>query len=221
MREIGFNIGDQLASLFSPTVTSLTFHRASSLDTALYISNGSESIFRFDPSKSAWSPMQQPQIVGAGRVRSLETSTAAQTLLNCTPNGVFSRNLNVFSDNSVAYPANVVIGTMTLAPLGQVVSLNNLGFYFKAVGTLPKVSVLLNETGPSTAAPFLQLFNPTNDPPDAPASISIWAKRFYVESTIAPFRTGTRLINLASVKVDFGSDTAPNELLTLQLRDAI
>ena len=67
---------------------------------------------RFDPSKSAWSPLQQPAIVGAGRVKSLETSTAVQTLLNCTPRGVFARDLTKFSDNGVAFPANAVIGVM-------------------------------------------------------------------------------------------------------------
>ena len=222
LREIGFNIGDQLASLFPPTTTSVTFHRSTSLDTALYISNGTDVIFRYDTKKAAWSPMQQPQIVGAGRVRSLETSTAVQTLLNCTENGVFARNLTVFTDNGVAYPANVTVGVMSLAPLGQVVSISNIAAYLTTAGALPQMWLLFNEIAPSTAAPFLQLFNPQNDPPDAPASVSIAAKRWYVESTITPFRTGTRLVNLASIQLVFSpTGTTKDELLTLQLRDAI
>jgi hypothetical protein len=224
MTEIGFPIGDQLATLFPAATTSVTFHRSTSNDTALYISNGSgstPSIFRYDPTKRAWSPRHQPISFSTGRVKSLETSTGIQSLLNSTGSGVFVRDLTVFSDNNVPYDAFATVGVMSLAPLGSQVSLNNLGFYFKATGTLPKVSVLLNETVASTAAPFLQLFNPQNDPPDAPASVSIWAKRFYVESTISPFRTGTRLINLASVRVDFGTDIVQNEMYTMVLRSGI
>jgi hypothetical protein len=225
VREIGLNIGDQLALLFPPQTTSVTFHRSTANDTALYVSNGGgsgSSIFRYDPAKRAWSPRHQPQSFTTGRVKSLETATGVQSLLNSSTTGVFVRDLNVFSDNGVPFPAFVTVGTMTVAPLGERVTLNNVAAYLTTAGALPQMWILLNEIQASDTAPFMQVFNPVNDPPNAPASVSLYAKRWYVESTIAPFRTGTALVNLVSVKLVFSpTGTTKDELLTLTLRDSI
>jgi hypothetical protein len=220
-REIGFDIGDQLLASFPALTTSVTFHRGSSLDTALYLSNGTNSIFRYNPDKRVWSPKAAP-LVTAGRVKSLETAIGVNTLINSTASGVWSRSLTTFSDNNLPYSAFFTIGVMQVAPQGQVASLQNIGIQGSGLGTTPSLFVLLNETVASTAAPFLQIFQPVNDPPDAPASISLMAKRWYVESTIAPFRTGTKLINLASVKIQFNStDIVKNEIYGVFLRDQL
>ena len=220
--EIGFAIGDKLMTFFPPATTSLTFHRSSALDTALYVSNGSNTIYRYEPARKRWSPRAQPvSPMTAGRVKSLETGTGIQTLLNSTPLGVFARNLTTFADNGLAYPAFVTVGVMNLAPLGTKVTLNNIAAYFTATGTLPQIWVLLNEIN-STLVPFTQLMNPVNDPPDAPPSQSVWAKRWFTQSTLTTFPTGTGLVNLASIKIVFSpTDTVQNELRTLALRDSI
>jgi hypothetical protein len=220
--EIGFDIGDTLAEFFTPQATSLTFHRSTSNDTALYLSNGSTRIARYDTGKKAWSPLAQTAgSMTSGRVKSLETSTGVQTLLNSTNGGVWARSLTTFADNGVPYPAFFTVGVIQLAPPGQVAMLNNVAMQAVAVGTIPQVWLLFNEINDSLV-PFTRLMNPVDDPPDAPGSQSLLQKRWYTESTLAPFPTGQRLINLASIKVVFSAtDTVKNEVYALFLRDSI
>jgi hypothetical protein len=218
-KEIGFDIGDKLLAFFPAATSSVTFHRGSALDTALYISNGTNTVYRFNPATRSWSPRATP-LITAGRVKSLETSTGVNTLLNATTGGIWQRVLTTFSDNGNAYPAFFTIGVMQLAPQGQAAMLNNIAMQSAALGTIPQVWLLLNEIN-SNVNPFLQLFNPVNDPPEV-VSGSLWAKRWYVENTLSPFPSGTALINLASIKVVFSStDTVKNEVYGVFLRDKI
>lgn len=219
-REIGYDIGDQLLATFPAASTSITFHRGSSLDTALYVSNGSNTIFRYNPTKRVWSPKATP-LVPAGRVKSLETSTGVNALLNSTSAGVWSRSLNTFTDNGSPYAAFFTIGVMQVAPQGQIASLNNVGIQASGAGSVPQLWLLLNEINASFV-PFSQIFAPVNDPPDAPASQSLIAKRWYVEQTIAPFPTGTRLINLLSAKIVFSpTGITKDEVFGVFLRDQL
>jgi hypothetical protein len=216
--EIGFDVGDILLASYPATTTSVTFHRGSALDTALYISNGSNTILRWGAGRKAWSPKQAPS-VSAGRVKSLETSTGVNTLLNSTTGGVWQRSLSTFTDNGSPYAAFFTIGVIQLAPQGQQAMLNNIAMQAQALGTLPQLWVLFNEIN-SNFVPFTQLLQPVNDPPDAPGSQSLWAKRWYTQQTLTPFPTGLRLINLAQVKVVFSStDTVKNEVIGVFLRD--
>ena len=87
--------------------------------------------------------------------------------------------------------------------------MNNIAMQFATqfsgglTGTIPQVWVLLNEISATTAVPFAQLFNPVNDPTNAPSSQTIGSKRWYLQSTIAPFPGGNGLVNLASLKDRF------------------
>lgn len=217
-REIGFDIGDQLLASFPASTTSVTMHRGSSLDTALYLSNGTDTIFRYNTTKRAWSPKATP-LVAAGRVKSLETATGVNTLLNSTTSGVWSRSLTTFSDNGSPYSAFFTIGVVQIAPQGQTLSVNQVGIQASGVGSVPQLWLLFNEINASVV-PFSQIFNPVNDPPDAPGSQSLLAKRWYVENTIAPFPTGTKLINLMSVKIVFSpTGTTKDEVYGVFPRD--
>jgi hypothetical protein len=217
-REIGFDIGDQLLASFPAASTSITMHRGSSLDTALYVSNGTNTVFRYNPAKRVWSPKATP-LVTAGRVRSLETATGVNTLLNSTTSGVWSRNLTVYTDNGAPYSAFFTIGVMQIAPQGQTLSVNQVGIQASGVGSVPQLWLLFNEINDSKVS-FMQIFNPVNDPPDAPGSQSLLAKRWYVENTIAPFPTGTKLINLLSMKIVFSpTGTTKDEIYGVFPRD--
>jgi hypothetical protein len=219
-KEIGFDIGDLFLANFPAATTSLTFHRGSSLDTALYVSNGTNTIFRYNPAKRAWSPKQTP-LVTAGRVKSLETSVGVNTLLNSTTSGVWSRSLNTFSDNGAPYAAFFTIGVIQLAPQGQKATVNNIATQSAALGTLHQTWLLFNEIN-ANIIPFTQLMAPVNDPPDAPPSQSLFAKRWYTQSTLTTFPTGTGLVNLASIKIVFSpTDIVKNEVYGVFMRDAI
>ncbi len=88
------------------------------------------------------------------------------------------------------------------------------------LGTIPQVWLLLNEIN-TNVNPFLQLFNPVNDPPEVVTG-SMFVKRWYTENTLSPFPNGTKLINLASIKIVFSStDTVKNEVYGVFLRDNI
>jgi hypothetical protein len=90
-----------------------------------------------------------------------------------------------------------------------------------AVGTLAQPWILLNEINDSQV-PFTRLFNPVNDPPDAPSSLSLWAKRWYIHSTLTPLPSGFALTNLVSLKVVLSStDTVKNEIIGVFLRDRL
>jgi hypothetical protein len=217
-REIGNDIGDQLLANFPAASTSVTMHRGSSLDTALYVSNGSNTMFRYNPTKRVWSPKATP-LVTAGRVQSLETATGVNTLLNSTPSGVWARNLTTFTDNHTPYPAFFTIGVIQIAPQGQTLSVNQVGIQASGAGSVPQLWLLFNEINDSKV-PFMQIFMPVNDPPDAPGSQSLLAKRWYVEQTIAPFPTGTKLINLMSMKIVFSpTGTTKDEIYGVYPRD--
>jgi hypothetical protein len=216
--EIGFDIGDIFSASFPAASTNLTIHRGSSLDYALYVSNGTDTILRYDPRQKSWSPKSQP-LMGAGRVNSLETATAVNTLLLGTPSGrqigLFKRDLTVWQDNFVSYTAFATIGTMMVAEPGSVAKFTYVASQLRAKGSLPSIWVLNNEID-STVVPFTQVFAPVPDPPDLPPSQTLLARRWYLKNSLTPI---PEIVNTVQVKMSFPAENAANEVLGLYLRN--
>jgi hypothetical protein len=161
-QEIGFPIADQLQGAFPASVSNLTYHRNTSLDEALYISDGNINIFRYDKRTKSWATKARP-LMGAGRVKSIESAIGVQSLLNGVGQNWFVRNLSIFTDNGVAYPCTATVGILQVATPGRWITLDNIGIQTWAHGgSLPSISLLNNEI----TGTFISLFNPVPDPPD-------------------------------------------------------
>jgi hypothetical protein len=212
-KEIGFDIGDILAASFPAATTNLTLHRGSSLDYALYVSNGTDTIVRYDPRQKSWSPKSQP-VMGVGRVKSLETTVGVNTLLLGASSGIYQRVLNDWSDNGTAYAAFATIGTMMVAEPGQVKDFIAVCAQTKAKGSIPSIWVLNNEIDPAVV-PFTRLGNPVNDSPLLSPSLTLISKRWYLKSALTPLPT---IVNTVQVKVQFAAENAANEVLGVYLR---
>lgn len=216
-KEIGFKIGN-IISNFGAAV-SVAFHRASALETFVMLSSSTQA-FRYDPIRDIWSTRASG---GGQRFKSLETPNSGYLLFNGV-NGspaVRFRDVTVFADIDIPYSAFITIGIMNLTPLGTHTALESISGYFTAVGSVPTVSVLLNEIAATTAVPFLTLFQPINEPVNGRPPQSIFAKRWSIRNTIQTFPDGWGLVNLASVKFTFPAENAKNEILGVFLRDTI
>lgn len=214
--EIGFTIGDIFLASFPAATTSLTIHRGSSLDYALYVSNGTDTIMRFAPSGKSWSPKITSTLV-TGRVKSLETSTGVNTLLVGGGSTVYKRDTSVWTDNGTPYSAFAVIGTLLVAEPGEVATIEHVAAHLKPVGTLPSIWVLNNEIDPAVV-PFTQLNNPVVDPPALSGNPpkTLWAYRWYYKSSLTPL---PQWINTIQIKIAFAAENAKNEVLGVYLRD--
>jgi hypothetical protein len=81
LEEVGHPIGDKLKANFPAPSSYVTIHRDGA-DCGLFISNGTDSIYKYSFNFTAWSPVAQPS--GSGGVLaigSVETSAATYTLL--------------------------------------------------------------------------------------------------------------------------------------------
>lgn len=220
--EIGFPIGDLLVRDFPANRTSLSLHRGSSQDYALYVSNGSDTIMRYDPRPKAWSPKSVPLTgAGAGRVKSLETATGVNTLLMADATGtkLWKRALSIWTDNGTPFSAFAIIGTLQVAEPGTVATLSHVAMQLKPHGTLPTVSLLFNEID-SSIVPFTELFNPVPDPPDLytsanPAPKTLWSYRWYTKATNTPLALW---FNTVQLKLEFPAEDAANEVLGIYFK---
>lgn len=218
--EIGFGIGDKLLASFPPASCYLALHRSGN-DAGLFISNGTDSIYRYSLGLAAdpkpWSPVAQP-VNGCRAIASIETSTATYTLLLGRAAGtsyILGRDLTTQQDDSTSYDAYSTVGTLIVAPPGDVSRLNNILLQMTSAGSYPTVSVLLNET----SGTFVTLPNPVNDPPGFDttqyASKSAVSKRHYFRAAGQPL---PQQVQHLRVKVDFGTENFKNELMGLGLQ---
>jgi hypothetical protein len=168
---------------------------------------------RYDPRMKAWAPLSKP-LMGVTRVKSLETSTGVNTLLMGAGDTIYKRDLTVWTDNGAPFTAFATIGTMMVAEPGTVSTFTHVAMQMRPLGTVPSVFVLNNEIDP-TVVPFTQLFNPVPDPPDLPASLTLWAKRWYLKSSLTPL---PMWVNTIQLKIKFATENAANEVLGVYLR---
>lgn len=212
LTEIGFNIRKQIAAM-DPQKLSITVHR-SGTDEGIFLSDGSQNIYRFSLSFQCWCPTGQPK-QGAGVLNSIETSDGVWTLVlgGITGGGhIGGRNLNNWTDDGGPYAAYGTVGSIIVGPPGSKNNVEAITIDAAKVGTYPQVSILTNEIGGA----FALLPNPVPDPPTLPENQTLFSRRHYLKSGKYP--VGNPIIQQVEhcqIKVSFFAENFPSELLTL------
>lgn len=97
-QETSEHIADYIAANFSASSAYATFHRDGE-DVGVFISNGTDQILRFGSNISAWSVPAYP-IMGAGALRSIETSVGITSLMLASPTGGVSGSVGPLNPTS-------------------------------------------------------------------------------------------------------------------------
>lgn len=118
-----------------------------------------------------------------------------------------------FTDFGSPYPAFFTFGSLVLSQPGQIAEVNNIIIELPKLGSVPSVSVLLEEIN----GQFQTLANSVDDPPRLPASNSLISKRFYLNQN-----QQSVLTRHLQVKISFSStDKIKNELYTMSIFGAL
>jgi hypothetical protein len=240
--EYGFPIGDQfknvttgtgaqtptgapVGALYSPSSTYVTWAEISSGDTAVYVADGAVGWFRYSPVASPesgflWSP-RAVIVGGTSAVQAVETSPGITQLLigPATSGPILFRDSTVNADWSAgayaAYPSYDIKGNIVLCQSGEVAEIAHIGIKSIAVGTRPAVGLLLGEIAPSTAVPFDWLVPSSNDPPDLPASTTLYSDRYTaLQNGVCPKCDNFQLA------IDYGTQNVPDETLMFSVYGA-
>ena len=163
----GYPIGDQFfkygaqTTTFNPSSAYVTFHTQGLNDEALFVADGSTGWFRgmtnLPPDAAISGPVWSPKaniVGGCKAIASLEVSPGQHALLVGATSAnqpvlVRDSTYTTFSDNSSAYPANFIFGSMVLANPGQQAEVGFITCEFPKVGTSPKLAVMLDEIADS------------------------------------------------------------------------
>lgn len=202
--DCGFAIGDKLGNNFGAFVS----YYANGEDDAVYISNGTNSIYRLNPHQYpegnfCWSPVSQPT---GGLVSMVATCTNfnVPVLAITTSSGtVLMRDTTVATDNGSSFATSFTVGPIGLAMPGEIAEIESISLESTATGNRPTVSVLNNEiSGTFTALP-----NYVADPNELPAFASFHSDKYYLAQAISG------LSRQMQIKVAYTADGLQHEVL--------
>lgn len=218
-------IGPELGDIYDPASTFVTWAELESGDTAVYVCDGAVGWFRFSPVTSpetgyVWSP-RRAIVGGTSAVQAVETSPGATQLLIAPA----SSGPILFRDKSVnqdwvdggysSYPSWDIKGNIVLCQSGEVSEIAHIGLKSMAVGARPRVGLLMGEISPTTAAPFDWLERTSDDPPDLPASETLFSDRYTaLQNGVCPKCDNFQLA------LDYGAQDASDETLTFSIYGA-
>ena len=224
INEVGFPIGDQFdrvttgginAPLFTASNTYVAWH-VFGQDKGLFVSDGSTGWFRLSPTPApesgmTWSPFAQIA-GGCSAVQSVEVSPGIHNLLigPKTSGPILKRDTSVWSDNGTAYNAYATLGSIVPAQPGQFAMLEFVTTDSINIGTPLTLAIQLDEIGPPSLGLFESLTAYTHDPTQLPNTVTLNQQRFYISQTQKP-----AICRSFQVMINFGTDTAQNELLNL------
>ena len=216
LAEIGFSEEKQLGAM-TPADVYVALHRSGE-DEGVFISDGLSKIYRYSQTSNSWDPPIVP-VGGVGCIASIELTSADWRLMMGRPTGagyILERDTDTWDDDDSPYPAWTVIGSITVAPPRQVANIASVLTQLTAVGSYPTISVLLNEVKDLGKMPamFVTLPNPVPDPPQLPPSQSLWVRRHDFKAAQTPL---SGHVSHLQIKVDFGTEAQPNELLGIGL----
>lgn len=228
VNQAGAAIGDQLNNL-NPANVYLSSHIGGSQDIALYLGDGSTTIYRLNPNMMpeggpVWATARAVT-GGVGWLQSLYTAIGTRKLLiaqggNST-NSMAFRDLTTNADLGTPYTCSAVIGSLVLAQPGQkapvkfiVIESTHTG------GILPIVSVLPEEISGS----FEQISDYSGNPngksvPDPPnlapsATIDSWRHSLLAGNKPAWLRH-------MQVQIAFAAQNQPDEILTMTIASSL
>lgn len=217
--EVGFPVGDLFFSLYDPANCNVTWHEGKSADTALYVADNSAGWFRMSAisapeSGDVWAP-RALIAGGTSAVRSLEVAPGQRRLIIGPPAGggpILQRDDTVSQDNGTSYEAYGDIGCIVLAQPGQIAAVQFLTIDALKIGGRPEMAVLLGEV----SGTFEYLQRNRQDPPLLPPANTLYSDRFYMmQSQDAVY------CRFMQIRVDFGQQPYPNELLTYTIFGSI
>lgn len=247
--ELGFPIGDVLSSpfvistysttvTFNPSNAYVSWHVDGSIDKAMYVSDGETGWFRCNPNMvpdggASWSTYALISSGQCSAVQSIEIAPGKHRLLIGAKSGgnwtIAARSSKsdtgglVYTDLSTSYEAYGVIGSIVLCQPGQLaeipfITIDAVGPSMGQSGgaIAPTLGIITDEALPYYTGSFTTLSNVVNDPPKLPASQSIWAKRAYLNQSGEP-----GWCRHMQIKVDFGSDSHSQELLSITIFGAM
>ena len=162
-----------------------------------------------------WSPFAAVA-GGAKTVQSVEVTPGVHKLL-VGPTGtgnILQRDLTVFSDHGVAYPANATVGSAVLTQPGQVATVMHIVTDAVRVGSPVTLGILVDEALPYYTGPIDILKNWVPDPPTLKESLSFYSQRFY----LSELQDEAAVMRHCQVQIIFSpTDKVQNEVLTLTI----
>ena len=221
----GFPIGDQLrqnngspGTSWNPADVYVAWH-VQGEDQAWYVCDGVNGWYRLmstpaPESGYTWSPFANI-VGGAGAVQSVEVTPGVHSLL-IGPTGtgeLLQRNLNVFTDNGTAYPANATIGSVVLAQPGQVAEVAHIVTDSVKIGAPLSIGLLIDEALPYYTGPIDILKEWESDPPNLSPSQSLYSQRFYLANAQEDEAAVMRHLQVQIIFSPY--DTVANELLSM------
>jgi hypothetical protein len=223
----GLPIGDQLllnngnpGQSWNPANVYVAWH-VQGMDQAWYLCDGVNGWYKLIPTPSpegpgyTWAPFAAIT-GGAGTVQSVEVTPGVHRLL-IGPTGsgsVLERNLNVWTDNGVAYPANATVGSAVLTQPGQVATVAHIVTDCVRIGSPISLGILVDEALPYYTGPIDILNNWVFDPPGLKQSKSFWSQRFY----LSELEDESATMRHCQIQILFDpSDTVQNEIQTLTI----
>lgn len=211
--EVGFPIADVLLSEFDSAKSFVTFHKESSLDTALYVANGIDHWYRMaatnaPESGSSWSP--RANFATLGCVQSVEVNPGQYRLLmsGTSPGPILQRDRTKNTDNTVPFAAMTRFGAIVLALPGQLAALTFITLESVRLGTRPTLALLLGEL----SGTFEVLNRTRQDPPNLPPSNTIFSDRYHFEQN-----QKTAWCRHFQMEISWPAEDAANELLTFTI----
>lgn len=225
--EAGFPIADRLIDEYDPTVSYVTFHSQSTLDTALYVANGAMSPspvlggppvpapgqwYRMAANNapeqgSAWSTKATLANFNSGCVQSVEVFPGTYRLLTSgtTTGPILQRDRTKNTDNGAFFPVQTVFGSIVLAQPGQLAAMSFVTLESVRLGTRAGLALLLGEI----SGEFETLDRTRQDPPNLPPSSTLYSDRYHFaqnqkEAWCRHFQ----------MEVTWPEEDAANELLT-------
>ena len=216
--EVGFFIGDQFDTDFDPTQSYLTFHQGSSEDMGLYVADGSTGWYRMGilgapESGFTWSPKRNI-VGGCGAVQSVQVASGKgqrKLLIGAETSGpILMRDYSVYTDNAMAYPMSLIIGSVMLCQPGTVAEVDFVTLDSILVGTRPIVGLLLGElSGYATSPPFVNLISNTRDLPLLPAAKTLYSDRYSMAQN-----QNQQSCRHLQMSITWAAEAFENELLT-------
>ena len=231
--EVGLPIVDQFlkvttggisAALYTPATSYLSWNKANTRDTGMYVADGAAGWFRMgavSPPESGlvWSP-RAAIAGGTSAVQNVEVSPGVFRLLIGPPTGggpILMRDVaqTTWTDNGTAYPAWDAKGVIPLCSTGSVSEVAWVASKSAAVGSRPVVSVLMGEIAVTANTPWTVLQPTAPDPADQPASQTVYSDRYTGQQGAAAMKSDSILL-----KFDYGSQAAADELLEFAIYGA-
>lgn len=223
--ETGFPIGDQFtkvttggisAALYDPRTAFVTWHEQNTGDTALFVADGSVGWFRYSPVSSPesgflWSPRAAIE-GGTSAVQSVETEPGVKTLLigPKTSGPIVMRDTSTNADLAVNYPNPYVsVGNIQLCQPGQIAEVASISLQSLLVGMAPTCGMLYGEIKETAHIKFDMLKRTANEPPDLPASATLYSQRF----STAQNGKCPKALHI-QLKIQWSVENAASELLT-------